>query len=232
MFILFKSPDSDAIALPSPSRTFVAEIALIILMLVLSIQSIWRTERLLSIAKVNFLVDKVTAIAEATREFQLLYKALPGDFAYASVYIDSALLNGNGNGLIDTDDERGQAWAHLAASGLLPYLRVDGGPIASHLQKCSLKRCPHNTRRQGIVLTHGHSGLNFLESGNELLLGDNLPIGTLAGLDAYLDDGAAKTGLIQINKNMSSEKIARCQYTALRTPPRGKPECAGVVKLI
>lgn len=232
MFKLFTSPGADDIKLPDPGKTLFAEVGMIVILTLLFIQSFWRTDQLLNAAKVNFLVDRIAAITQATREFQTLYDALPGDFAYASVHIDSSLINGNGNGKIDTDEERGQAWAHLAASALLPHLLVDGGPVAHAVERCPLNRCPNNTRRQGMILSYGQSGLNFTQAGNELLMGDNLPIRTLAGLDAFLDDGGSKTGLVQLNKNIATEKMANCQYTPFQVPEKKKIFCAGVVKIL
>lgn len=232
MFKLFTSPGADDIKLPDPANTLFTEVGMIVILTLLFIQSFWRTDQLLNAAKVNFLVDRIAAITQATREFKTLYNALPGDFAYASVHIDSALINGNGNGKIDNDIERGQAWAHLSASALLPHFLVDGGPVSNDIDSCPLNRCPNNTRRQGMIITYGQSGLNFTQAGNELLMGNNLPIRTLAGLDAFLDDGSSKTGLVQLNKNIATEKMANCQYTPLRVPEKKQVLCAGVVKLL
>lgn len=232
MFELFTSPGTNDISLPAPSNTPYVDLGLAIILTLLLIQSIWRTDQLIGEAKVNFLVDRVTAIAHATREFQKLYQALPGDFAYASVHIDSSLLNGNGNGKIDTDQERGQAWAHLAGAALMPHLRVDGGPVLKAVELCPLSRCPDNTRGQGVILSYGQSGLSFTHAGNELLMGNNIPLETLAGLDAFIDDGGSKTGLVQLHKRAEKTKLANCHYSPFETPKQKHVHCAGVVKLL
>jgi hypothetical protein len=183
-------------------------------------------------AKINLVVDRIAAITQATHAFKKNYNALPGDYAYASVHIDSSLINGNGNGQIDTDQERGQAWAHLRAAAFLPHLFVDGNSIPAEKVNCSIKSCPNNTRRQGMVMTYGQSGLTFDSPGNELRMGDNLPIRTLAGLDAYFDDGNSKTGLVQLNKNMNSQNTSKCHYSPVMPPADQKTLCAGVVKLL
>ena len=192
------------------------------------------SQHLIESAKVDFLQERVLAVDQAWHTFVRQYDAIPGDFAYASVHIDSDLINGDGNGRIDTDVERGQAWAHLVSAGLLPAIQTDGLPTSENPSACPLTRCPSNSRGQAMLLSYGNYGPHFTHESNQLLLGSNIPARTLWGLDQRLDDGAPSAGKIQVNQaaaNFSDAQMNQCLDKRVIEERLQNVRCAGVVEL-
>jgi hypothetical protein len=168
-------------------------------LILLSVNSL-RGYQLLQENKIVQLHYLLNQISSAWYEFQDKYQGgLPGDFAFAQSSIDSSLQNGNGNRLIDTDMERGQVWAHLAATGLLKG--VMNHPITStavsSTQPCPRALCPDNGFGQGLLISarDNHS--------NALFAGKGIELSTLALLDQQIDDGLPKSGKIQLTADSS-----------------------------
>ncbi len=69
------------------------------------------------------------AFETAFATFRERYQALPGDFASASRRLPARdgipIVNGNGNGRIETPAEQVQFWQHLALSGVVKKIRIE-----------------------------------------------------------------------------------------------------------
>jgi hypothetical protein len=169
------------------------EIFLGLLFVVLLCSNAIRGYHLLQQNKAVQLHYQITQILAAWYDFKDKYHSLPGDYAFALSDIDSALRNGNGNGLIDSDQERGQVWAHLSAVALLKK-RFDGGDQNAS-QACPRSRCPDNGVGQGFIISH------YLPMGNVLFTGKGIALTTLALLDQQIDDGLPHSGKVQLLPN-------------------------------
>ncbi len=164
----------------------------------LIIGSFMRTHVVLIEAKVRFLQDKIGSVERAWLTFVERYQAVPGDYLYAKVNIDSSLLPGNGDGLINQSQERGQVWSHMIASGFFENKHLDGASIYEQEYDCSLRSCPHNTFGYGINVSYGNEGQSNDEAANELILGKGIPAQILLHLDQSIDDGKADQGKLQL----------------------------------
>lgn len=143
------------------------------------------------IFQLHYLLNQVHS---AWYDFQEKYQGLPGDYPFVQSNIDSSLQNGNGNHLIDTDVERGQVWAHLAAAGFLT--RLLNHPITatriSTAEACPRALCPDNGFGNGLLISARD------QNGNALFAGKGIELTTLASLDQQIDDGLPRTGKIQL----------------------------------
>lgn len=84
---------------------------------------------LLDKVRLSKTISQVRVYQTAVALFQNQYGALPGDYAYATTSINAGLVDGNGDGVVSTDDysltgEQAQFWQHLAAAGLIKDIEV------------------------------------------------------------------------------------------------------------
>ena len=70
-------------------------------------------------SKLTKIIVNSTSYTKAMESFHLVYGGLPGDFASASDKLDSSLIDGNGDGYIQTESEQYQFWVHLSAADML-----------------------------------------------------------------------------------------------------------------
>lgn len=186
------------------------ELILGCLLLVMITSNAVRGYQLMQQSKAAHLHYQAEQMVAAWHEFYDRYQALPGDYAYAQTGIDSSLINGNGNGQIDTDIERGQVWAHLAAVGLLSGA-FDGKP-QSLAESCPASRCPDTGFDQGFML--GYSS----ELGNFLFAGRHIPIHILTELDQQIDDGKANQGKMRLDPACESPHYSSTKSCAVIFP--------------
>lgn len=160
---------------------------------------------LLQQARIDIFLFRVESIFNGWNDFQSHFQAIPGDFAYASVHIDSQLKNGNNNGLLDTPTERFQAWLHLHRSGALKLNEKDipldntfGHPLSLTLL------APHNAQLTDDSKAH-----------NILALGPTTPLSALIALDKKIDDGLIEQGKLRLATPESTEtvQIQDCHHT-------------------
>jgi hypothetical protein len=121
---------------------------------------------------------------------------VPGDYSAAQANINSTLANGQGNGLVNTNAERGQVWAHLAASRMISG-DYSGANLGGANYACPGTICPLNGFGRGISISFGNEGTNVGNS-NEIISGAGIPVAILAELDRKTDDGLANTGTMRI----------------------------------
>lgn len=97
------------------------EVAIVIVIVGMLVGGILIGNNLIVTANNNAIIKEVSTYREAIALFEEKYKALPGDFASASVFW-AAEANGNGNGLIEeASNEHIIAWRHLILAGLVNY---------------------------------------------------------------------------------------------------------------
>lgn len=208
------------------------EIAIVLVIVGLVLGGALKGQELINSARVRAAEDQLSGISSAWFAFQDRYHAIPGDYAGASRHIDASLKNGNGNGIIDSDAESGQVWAHLGEAGLLSG-RFDGKPAAASFN-CSALTCPRGAFNRGILIRYGDQSVGPNGEGrggksHEIWLGGQIPVRQLAELDRKLDDGKARSGRLQLSRNADGfDASASCldsgDYNLLASDVR----CAGI----
>jgi hypothetical protein len=146
----------------------------------------------------NNSVDGITA---AWFSFQDRYRAFPGDYSQASVNLPgvaTAAAANNGNGLVDTPEERGFVWAHLQAAGYITGT-FDGANVVEDEYRCNLTTCPDNGFGAGMNLSYTTQSKGApAANAHELITGGGLPVEVLAELDRKVDDGMPLSGAMQL----------------------------------
>ncbi len=174
------------------------EIAIVLVIIGLILGGILQGQELITSARVRSLADQTNNITVAWFAFQDRYRGLPGDYVSADTQIQAGLRNGDGNGIIDTNDERGQLWAHMGTSGILSGQYDGAGVPASY--NCPASTCPQNAFNRGFLITRANQALNNPVPANELWSGNQIPALILAEMDRKIDDGSANSGRMQLGQ--------------------------------
>ncbi|HEU5284497.1 MAG TPA: hypothetical protein VFU53_11830 [Burkholderiales bacterium] len=163
-------------------------------------------QNLIHDARVRSIIAQQGAVESAVLAFQDRYRALPGDYAGASIQIacaPSPCLNGDGNGWIDPVNANALredilAWTHLAAAGLLEnrFSMPSAGVLTP-----SDENTPSNALGAYMHLasddTWGAS-LNNVRRIN-IKTGNMVPVEILAHVDSKIDDGRPGSGRFQFS---------------------------------
>lgn len=176
------------------------EISIVLVIVGLLLGGLLQGHQLIESARVRAVINDINGISSAWFAFQDRYGAIPGDFANAQNQINASLVNGDGNGAIDSNQERGQVWAHLSAAGLLTGA-YDGTANANNYN-CPPGRCPNNGRGGAYLLSFAQESIGNDLAGttdaNELWSGNQLSASLLAEVDRKIDDGDATTGRMRL----------------------------------
>jgi len=178
------------------------EIAIVLVIIGLLLGGVLKGQELINTARVRALNNSVDGITAAWFSFQDRYRAFPGDYldAKSKVNLPGALAGGNGNGLVDTPEERGRVWTHLEAAGYITG-GYSGDVVGNTNQyDCAATICPDNGFGTGMSIFHG---ANLLSGGggvnaHELITGQGIPVEVIAELDRKIDDDAPATGVMQL----------------------------------
>jgi prepilin-type N-terminal cleavage/methylation domain-containing protein len=199
------------LAITSPARRqkgfTLIEIAIVLVIIGLLLGGVLKGQELINTARVRALNNTVDGITAAWFSFQDRYRAFPGDYltAQANVNLLGAPDGGDGNGLVDADDERGYVWIHLEAAGYVTggYITPIGIPVDQYA--CSPANCPDNGFGSGMNLSYGTQVQTATAvDAHELLTGRGIPVEVLAELDRKVDDGTANSGAMQLGLGSTS----------------------------
>ncbi len=180
------------------------EIAIVLVIIGLLLGGVLKGQELITTARVHALNNTVDGITAAWFSFQDRYRAFPGDYstAQSTVNLPGGPSGGNGDGLVNTDDERALVWVHLAAAGYLTGGYKDvGAKVAATEYGCSPVTCPENGFGSGMVISYGQMQQVTTVAAHELISGRGIPVQVLAELDRKIDDGLATSGAMQIGKD-------------------------------
>ena len=173
----------------------------------LLVQVVVTGQQLIHNARVRDIMAQQTDAEAAVAAFQDRYRALPGDYAFASVNIacdPAPCINGNGNGHIEAGTagaihEEILAWQHLSAAGYLQanYRMAGAGESSA---------TPINTPRNvfGGYLEIAFDA-NWGYSGNttprhNIKTGNYVPVSVLSEVDRKIDDGLPGAGRFQFSR--------------------------------
>ncbi len=170
------------------------------------VQAVLFGQNLIHDARVRSVIAQQDAAESAVLAFQDRYRALPGDYAEASLHIGCVpgpCLDGDGNGRVEHGNadalrEDILAWTHLAAGGFLEneFSMQDPGVTA-----------PSNENTPASVFgTYMHlasddlwgSSLNDAQRVN-IKTGNMIPVEILQQVDSKTDDGRPGSGRFQFS---------------------------------
>ncbi len=187
------------------------EIAIVLVIIGLLLGGVLKGQELINTARVRSLSNNIDGITSAWFSFSDRYRAFPGDYAQAAVNLPNINNSGDGNGLIDGDDERALVWSHLQAAGYITGSFPDGAAgtalaVSAGAYNCAIAICPDNGFGQGMVIDRGtaqQSGATS-QAAHELLTGRQIPSDVLAELDRKIDDGTASAGSMQLGRGSAA----------------------------
>jgi len=204
------------------------EIAIVLVIVGLILGGVLKGQEMISNAKVRNVIDQSTAFQTAVYAFQDRFRALPGDFSNAAASINGVSSganggNGDGNGFINADNDRGLFWLHLSAAGFITG-NFDGQPAPNNLN-CPQTTCPRNAFGSAMMFSYGRAASGATTNAHEMRLGRNVPVNVLSEIDRKTDDGAAETGSVQLDRGVNRNQ---CRSSGQYDISRDTQDCGGV----
>jgi prepilin-type N-terminal cleavage/methylation domain-containing protein len=179
------------------------EIAIVLVIIGLLLGGVLKGQELINTARVRAMNNTVDGITAAWFSFQDRYRSFPGDYLSASsqVNLPGAPIGGDGDGLVDTDNERALVWVHLEAAGYLTggYTNT-AATVANNAYDCPPTICPDNGFGSGMNLSYGALVQTGAANAHELISGRGIPVEVIAELDRKVDDGSPDSGAMQLGK--------------------------------
>jgi len=210
------------------------EIAIVLVIIGLLLGGVLKGQEMITSAKIRSLADGANAVKAAFFAFQDRYRAVPGDYSLASTNIPGVTSganggNGNGNGLVNTNDDRGLFWLHLSAAGFITG-SYNGSAIGNTLN-CPATTCAINSYGTSMIFSWGSAADGTNRNAHELRIGRGLPVEVVAELDRKVDDGIPRTGSFQIDQTINAATCrtgAGATSTYQVTAANPQSDCAGV----
>lgn len=210
------------------------EIAIVLVIIGLLLGGVLKGQEMITSAKVRNLADQGSGIKAAFFAFQDRFHALPGDYDNASNNIAGVATgansgDGDGNGLVNSNNDRGLFWMHLSAAGFLTG-NYDGTAQANNLT-CATTTCPKNTYGAPMLFSFSSAADGTNRNAHELRTGRSIPVDVLAELDRKVDDGIPRTGNFQVDQGVNAGSCrsgagANSTYDITGNNPQS--DCGGV----
>lgn len=182
------------------------EVAIVLVVLGLLIMSVAKGQELFQNARVHNILAQQAAVEQAVLAFEDRYRALPGDYAHASMSIwcgPSACLNGNGNGRVEPGTngavhEDILAWAHLSGAGFLreSFQMLDAG-VSIPAPNNSPSNIYGGYLEVAFDSVWGYSTNPLIR--HNLKTGNYVPAVVLSEVDLKIDDGLPGSGRFQFS---------------------------------
>ena len=207
------------------------EIAIVLVIVGLILGGVLKGQEMIANAKVRNVVDQTTAMQTAVFAFQDRFRSFPGDYSLASTNIPGVATganggNGGGNGTVNTNNERGLFWMHLANSGYITG-NYDGAARGNNLN-CPASSCARNAFGAAMMFSWGSAATGSPTNAHELRFGRSIPVNVLAEIDRKVDDGIPEAGAMQTD----NVNLATCRTGAgaasVYNAAGGQQDCAGV----
>ncbi|HEX4844037.1 MAG TPA: prepilin-type N-terminal cleavage/methylation domain-containing protein [Limnobacter sp.] len=200
----------------SQSGFSLLELAIALAVLAILTGGVLKGRELLNSARVQSTITDLSALETAFAAFQSRYAALPGDF----IAVQAAGLGnlaGNGNGLIEGDEEC-QVFQHLQAAG---FIQGSFRAETENTLDCTRSQLMPNQFGDEYRISHQYEGPSSLENTLAIRIGQSVPVAQLAELDRKLDDGNPLRGVLQVD----SAETALCTVNNAWDEADGQP-CA------
>jgi prepilin-type N-terminal cleavage/methylation domain-containing protein len=184
------------------------EIAIVLVIIGLLLGGVLKGQELINTARVRAMNNTVDGITAAWFSFQDRYRAFPGDYLDDQSKVNlpgtdgtTGPAGGDGDGLVNTDNERALVWVHLEAAGYLTGgYTDDGATVVFNDYACPPTTCPDNGFGSGMNLSYGAMVQTGAANAHELISGRGIPVEVIAELDRKVDDGSPDTGAMQLGK--------------------------------
>ncbi len=204
------------------------EIAIVLVIVGLILGGVFKGQALIDSARVRSLSTDVSGIRAAWYSFQDRYRSIPGDFSNAQTQIDSAAMQGNGNGRIDDSTERAAVWQQMALAGFISGSfngKQNGAGSASDVE-CAEGTCPQNPFSGYYKISYSAQAADVDGLAHEIFTGAQIPVNILSQLDRKLDDGNPSTGRFRVHRSFK----AACTRDGQWDVATGHANCAGVLR--
>ena len=163
--------------------------------------SILKGQELLTSARVRQLIAQQDGVKAAYLGFLERYRALPGDYAQATLSVNNTTQNGNGNGRIEdgsTPNEAILVWEHLSGSSFLSgsyRYGVVESPATSQMNR-------YGTFQQLVYdgIYGAGSTATPATLRHNIKTGSQIPVEILAEADRKIDDGHPNAGSFQFSR--------------------------------
>lgn len=178
------------------------EMAIVLVIVGLLLGGVLKGQELITSARVRNLISQQDGIKAAYFGFQDRYRALPGDYAQATININGATRNGNGNGQVElaatpvngsAPEEYILAWEHLSRSGF-----INGSyTFAASVADTTTPKNPYSAHLQ--LIYDNNYGTGTPAARHNLKTGNQVPVNILAEVDLKIDDGNPYGGTFQFS---------------------------------
>ena len=182
------------------------ELSIVLVIIGLLIGGVLVAQSMIESARTNKLVSEMKQYQVFIRLFQERFKALPGDINRANTLFGTAAANGDGDGLIDINQEGFAMWEHMQLSGIIEGdYDGNGNTSASFIPGTYVPASKTNEDNgyTGWYSGFGGTGNFYGIQGNFLMLSGSdsnvFSSAALSGteslaLDKKIDDGSADSG--------------------------------------
>ena len=177
------------------------EIAIVLVIIGLLLGGIIKATELITSARVRELVARQDGIKAAFFGFEERFRAIPGDYAQATINIPGATQNGNGNARIENTtvpNESILAWEHLTQSGFL------APTLVYNATESALTTLSNSSNVFMQIIYDGVYGSGTAAAPRPLhhniKTGSQIPVHVLAEADRKIDDGMPNTGAFQFSR--------------------------------
>lgn len=202
--------------------TFV-EIAIVLVIIGTLLGGVLKGQELIASARVRNIIAQHEGIKAAFFGFQDRFRAVPGDFVFASRTLScqagTVCLNGNGNGVIEAGGvpimsggvategrEDLLAWMHLSSAGFLngSYVMVAGEPGATDANS------PKNVFNIYLQLVYDatYADIGAVANKHNLKTGSRIPVEMIAEVDRKIDDGNGLRGAFRYSSYFGNGSTA------------------------
>ena len=206
------------------------EISIVLVIIGLILGGALKGQELIQTAKVRSTINQLDSVKAAFYAFQDRYRALPGDYLQAVNNLPNATIlgvaNGEGDGVIDNNAERGQVWLQLSVAG---FLTGDfNGNAAANNWTCPATTCLSNAFSGTMMLSSGSEAGGTTGTSHELRTGRRIPVNIVSEIDRKIDDGVPTTGTFQAGQTLN---LASCVTGAVWNLNTANPQqnCGGVI---
>lgn len=175
------------------------EIAIVLVIIGLLLGGVLKGQELIQNARVRNVIAQQDGIKAAFFGFQDRYRGIPGDYkkdlANQNIPGAGTVCGGDGNSLIDTEDESFCAWFHLAKSNFITGNYT--GLAGTGTSKADANNSPANPfgGLMQVIYDEKYADASATPNKiNNIKTGINIPSTILAEVDRKIDDGAPTTG--------------------------------------
>jgi prepilin-type N-terminal cleavage/methylation domain-containing protein len=182
-----------------PKGFTLVEIAIVLVIIGLLLGGILKAAELITSARVRQLITRQEGIKTAFYAFEERFRAIPGDYAQATINIRGGTQNGNGRIESTTvPNESILAWEHLSQAGFFV-------PTFIYNAAESALTSPSNSSSVFLqIIYDGVYGAGTIAAPSPLRhnikTGSQIPVEILAAMDRKIDDGAPNTGSFQFSR--------------------------------